>query len=118
MRHPHAQIEEIQRDFCRQRGVEYFPVSANSKLGFALATRGQLPINGLRHSPAGETCGWYIWCGEVFGDTPDFFAPLHTRHFYEDHPEIAKLLGLAPGHRFLLAGDQLQVWFDASLLNV
>jgi hypothetical protein len=68
--------------------------------------------------PSSWTSGWYIGCGEVLEDRADFFVPLHTQHFYENHPEIAKLLGLAPGYRFLLAGDQLDVWFDASLLSV
>jgi hypothetical protein len=77
-----------------------------------------IPINGLRHPVVGETSGWYIWCGRIFSDAPDFFAPLHTFHLYEDYPEIAHLLGLPPGYRFLLAGDSLDVWFDASLLNV
>ena len=57
-----------------------------------------------RGPPKGVTSGWYIWCGEVWEDTPDFFfVPLHTQHFYENHPETAKLLGLTPGYRLLLA---------------
>jgi len=85
-------------------------------LGFALSTKGKTPINGLRHRPQGDTCGWYLWCGETFSRSPDFFSPLHVKHVYEDHSEIRKLLGLAPGYRFLLAGDYLDVWFDQSIL--
>jgi hypothetical protein len=65
----------------------------------------------------GATSGWYIWCGEQFSEAPDFFSPLHTRHIYEDIPEIVSLLGLPPGFRFLLAGEYLDVWYDATLLE-
>jgi hypothetical protein len=115
---PGKQIEESQREFCKEHGAEYLAVSDNSKTGFAQDTRGMLPINGLRHPSTGDTSGWYIWCGEQFSNASDFFSALHTYHLYEEYPEIAKLLGLPPGYRFLLAGDYLDVWYDASLLNV
>ncbi len=111
------QIEDVQRAFCLKQAARYAATPGNTKTGFALSTKGQLPVNGLRHPPEKETSGWYIWCGQEFSDAADFFAPLHTRHLYEDHPELVKLLGLAPGYRFLLAGDHLDVWYDASLLN-
>jgi hypothetical protein len=104
-----TQIEETQKDICRQYATEYVAVRGSDKTGFALSTKGLTPINGLRHPVAGETSGWYIWCGENFSDAPDFFVPLHTYHLYEDYPEIAHLLGLPPGYRFLLAGDFLDV---------
>jgi len=31
---------------------------------------------------------------------------------------VIRLLGLAPGWRFLLSGDYLDVWFDPALLTV
>jgi hypothetical protein len=77
-----------------------------------------VPLNGLRHPAVGESNGWYIWCGEDFSEAPGFFAPLHAKHVYEDHPELTKLLGLPPGYRFLLAGDYLDIWYDSSLLNI
>jgi len=110
--------EEIQRTFCRERNVEYVPAPHESKLGLALSTKGLLPINGLRHPVVGDTNGWYIWCGKQYSGAPDFFAPLHAKHVYEEQPELIKLLGLPPGYRFLLAGDYLDVWYDASLLDV
>ena len=73
---------------------------------------------GLRHPPQDETSGWYIWCGQELSDAADFFDPLHTRHLYEEYPDLVKLLGLPPGYRFILASDYLDVWYDASLLNV
>jgi hypothetical protein len=45
----------------------------DSKLGFARTTKGKLLINGLRPPLAGDTNGWYIWCGEDFSGDPEFF---------------------------------------------
>lgn len=89
-----------------------------SKTGFAVTSKGKLPINGLRHPPTEITSGWFIWCGEQFSEDPDFFAPQHTYHLYEDYPEITKLLGLPPGYQFLLSGDYLDVWFDSKLVDM
>jgi hypothetical protein len=110
------EIEKTQRAFCLEHNAEFLPTLPESKLGYALSTKGRLPVNGLRHLPEGDTSGWYIWCGEDFSDAEDFFAPLHTKHVYDDQPELTKLLGLAPGYRFLIAGDHLDVWYDAALL--
>jgi len=111
-----AIIEKAQIEYCRRFGADYVPAPTELKLGAALATKGRLPANGLRHPPTAETCGWYIWWGEDFSTADDFFAPLCAKHVYEDFPEIAPLLGLPPGYRFLLAGNYVDVWFDASLL--
>ena len=110
-----AKTATVQRIFCAERAVEYVPSPREANSGFALSTKGLKPINGLRHPPAGGTTGWYIWSGERFSDAPDFFAPVHTGHIYDDYPELVKLLGLPPGYRFLLADDYLDVWYDASL---
>jgi hypothetical protein len=110
------EIEKMQKAFCLERNVEFVPTPLESKLGYALSTKGRLPVNGLRHLPEGDTCGWYIWCGEEFLDVEGFFAPLHATHIYEDQPELTRLLGLAPGYRFLIAGGHLDVWYDAALL--
>jgi hypothetical protein len=111
-------IEAVQREFCRQQAAEYAAAPGDTKTGFAVSTKGRVPINGLRHPPKDETSGWYIWCGQELSDAADFFDPLHTRHVYEEYPDLVKLLGLPPGYRFILANDYLDVWYDASLLNV
>jgi hypothetical protein len=103
------ELEIAQRAFCAERG---------SKLGFAAATESLRPVNGLRHPATPEANGWYIWCGEELSSGRDFFQPMHAAHLYDAHPEWARLLGLAPGYRFLLDADYLDVWFDASLLDV
>ena|SRR5664280_678456 len=111
------QIEEAQKTVCQQYNTEHVPSLGSSKTGFAVSTKGMTPINGLRHAVEGETTGWYIWCGETSSESPDFFAPLHTFHLYQEYPEIARLLGLPPGYRFLISGNCLDVWYDPSLLS-
>lgn len=113
-----SSMEEVQQNFCREKNAPFVASPPESKLGVALATLDRSPINGLRHPASGDTNGWYIWGGEEFSAAPDFFAPVHTSHVYSDHPELTRLLGLSPGHRFLLAGDYLDVWYDPSLLTV
>jgi hypothetical protein len=113
-----GQIDTIQKTVCNQYAAEYVPAHDEAKTGFALSTKGLITINGLRHPVSDDMSGWYIWCGEVFSESSDFFSPLHTYHIHEDYPEIGCLLGLPPGYRFLLAGDYPDVWYDACLLNV
>jgi hypothetical protein len=110
------EIEIAQRALCAERNAEFLATPGSS--GFALATVGLLPVNGLRHPATSETNGWYIWCGEQFSSEPDFFGPLHASHLYDEHPNWGRLLGLTPGYRFLLDADYVDVWFDPSLLNV
>ena len=112
------EIDVSQRAFCRERNAHCQNAPGESKLGLALVTEGSRPMNGLRHPPAADTNGWFIWFGEELSTAPDFFAPVHTAHVYERYPESIRLLGLAPGYRFILDGTYLDVWFDASLLNV
>ena len=113
-----TQIVSAQKAVCAEYSVGYEPSTPESKLGFALTTKGKWPINGLRHPIVEDTNGWYIWCGEDFSSGPEFFTPLHTSHVYEDYPETAKFLGLPPGYRFLFAPNHVDVWFDKSLLKV
>ena len=112
------QIQTEQRAICAQHGAEFVATPNVAVSGFAVSTRGLIPVNGLRHPAAGETTGWFIWCGEQFSEAGEFFTPLCTSHIYEDLPEIAKLLGLPPGYRFLLTGEYLDVWYDELLLEV
>lgn len=114
-----AEIEALQRETCRRFGAEFFPALGGEKIGITEGVRtGQLPINGLRHRPVGDTSGWYVWAGEELSDSPDFFLPLHIEHLEEWCPQIRKYLGLAPGWRFLIAGDFEDVWFDSTLLEI
>jgi hypothetical protein len=115
---PDERIEQAQRAICQKYGVAFVPASGDDKTGFALSTKGLIPINGLRHPTGDGTSGWFIWCGEAFSEASDFFASIHTRHIYERDPEIGRLLGLPPGYRFLLAGEFLNIWYDETLLDI
>ena len=114
----YTEIEKAQRSLCSRSTAEFVSTAPNDKIGFARSTVGRQPINGLRHPTTPGTSGWYIWCGESFSESPDFFDPQHARHFYEDMPDASHFLGLAPGYRFLLAGAYLDVWYDQKLLDV
>jgi hypothetical protein len=111
-----AKTEEKQRALCAQYGREFIACSPESKLGLALQTLGDKPINGLRHPSTDTTNGWFIWCGE-HSSSPNFFAPLHTSHLEQRLPQVIDFLGLPPGSRFLLADNYVDVWSDESLLN-
>jgi hypothetical protein len=73
---------------CLAHGCDCLPISNQSKVGVALSTIGQNPINGLRHPVTAGTTGWYIWCGEEFWDAPDFFLALCVEHLLESLPTV------------------------------
>ena len=111
------QLEEWAR-VAALHGAETRPPLPGEKVGAALNVRqGLWPLNGLRHSPAADTCGGYIWAGEEFSTDDDFFKPVHLEHLREWCPSAVPYLGLAPGWRFLIAPGHEDVWFDASLLG-
>lgn len=111
-------IEERQRKLCQSYGSAYVPVADDSRAGIASSTLGRRPINGLRHPASGGANGWFIWCGEEFSEAPDFFDAMCVDHLIEALPDIADFLALAPGHRFLVAGEYRDVWLDANLLTI
>lgn len=111
-------IEDLQKEICKKYNAEFLSSPNELKLGIASNVKGKvIPINGLRHLPEGDTTGWYIYAGEILSDDPNFFNPLHVAHLDDWCPQIKKYLGLAPGWRFLIAGDYEDVWFDESLLE-
>jgi len=96
------------------------PIAApqDMKVGISRNIRdGMHPINGLRHAPAGDTTGWYIWAGEELSDDPDFFVPVHVSHISDWCPNVLSYLALPPGWRFLLAPGHEDVWFDSSIVH-
>ena len=107
-----------QRTVAARFGAEYVPVSANDKIGVAVSTLSQLPLNALRHPTNDGTSGWYVWGGPELSTDPKFFQPLHAEHLREYCPALEPFLGLAPGWRVLLAPNQEEVWFDEALLAV
>jgi hypothetical protein len=110
--------ETDQAKLCKKWGAAFLPTLGSQKVGVSENVRESVyPINGLRHSPVGDTSGWYIWGGENLGGEDDFFLPLHAEHLSEWCPDVEKYLGLAPGWRFLIAPGFEDVWFDPSLLT-
>ena len=114
----YSKIEQLQRTLCSHYGASFISTAPEEKIGFASATAGLKPINGLRHPVSGGASGWYIWCGESFSSSSDFFDPLHASHIYESMPDVGRLLSFPPGYRFLLAGEYLDVWYDEELLAI
>jgi hypothetical protein len=109
----------VQQEICRRYGADFAAIPETHKVGISTTVlSGLLPLNGLRHSPEGDTSGWYIWAGEELSESADFFQPLHIGHLDSWCPEVIKYLGLPPGWRFLLAGEHVDVWFDKALLNI
>ncbi|MBD1560031.1 hypothetical protein HC752_24265 [Vibrio sp. S9_S30] len=105
--------------YSQENGISPQVPEALSKLGIALPTIGQQPINGLRHPPENGTNGWYIWCGQELLVEDDFFSPLHIEHTDEYLPQIKKYLDLPPGYRFLIdCSGYEDVWYDPSLLSL
>ena len=112
-------VLENQLAVCQRYGTAHCPAPAASKVGLAIPTlTGQQPLNGLRHPATGGTCGWFIWAGQQFSESPHFFQPVHVLHLAEHCPEVLPFLGLPPGWRFLLAHQYADVWYDEALLSV
>lgn len=111
-------ILRAQRAICKKYDADFMETRKDLKLGVAENVKsGLLPINGLRINPEGDTTGWYIWAGEELSKDPDFFVPLHVEHIDDWVPNVEKYLGLAPGWRFLIAGDYEDVWYDSDILE-
>ena len=106
---------ETQEEVCSRLGVVATPPDLGAKLGIALATIGEFPINGLRIRVDG-TSGWFIWGGGEASTEPDFYQPLHVAHIAEYLPSVEPYLSLPPGYRFQIADEYEDIWFDPALL--
>lgn len=106
---------QTQEEVCSKFGAVAEPPSHEAKLGIALATIREFPINGLRVRVDG-TCGWFIWGGGEASTDPNFYQPLHVAHIPEYLPSVASYLSLPPGYRFQIADGHEDVWFDPALL--
>ena len=110
--------QDDQQAVCTRFGAAFLASPGYQRLAIAFNTLSQIPLNGLRHRPVNDTCGWYIWAGETFSTEPDFFGTMHVSHVPEFCPTALPYLGLAPGWRFLIAPGYEDVWYDESLLQV
>ena len=112
-------IAQSQSEICKEYGAEWLPLNFELKLGISENFfSGSLPLNGLRHPPQGDTCGWYLWAGKEMSAADDYFQPMHIFHLVERCPNVVPYLGLPPGWRFLLVEDYEDLWFDATLLSI
>lgn len=108
-----------QRRICDKYGADFDLPVPGTRIGVASNVKSSLiPINGLRHPPYANMCGWFIWATETFPVDNHAFVPLHWSHLPEWNPLAIKYLGLPPGWRFLTDGIYEDVWFDPSLLEV
>jgi hypothetical protein len=111
-------MSKQQQDLCKKYGSPFVETSRGSIAGIARNLESRTAsLNGLRHPPVENTSGWFIWAGD-YSEADDFFEPIHVGHLDEVCPEAIRFLGLAPGWRFLIAGDHVDVWYDASLLDL
>src|SRR6187402_2395048 len=110
-------IPFFQKNICQKFNSDFIDCPDFLKVGMSRNVMdGAMPINGLRHFPENNTTGWFIWGGESFSDSPDFFVPIHVIHLKDICPIIVKYLALEPGFRFLVTGEYEDVWRDTSLL--
>lgn len=112
-------VAQSQQEICQKYGVECVPLDFGLKLGVSADFfSGQMPLNGLRHPPGGDTCGWYLWAGEEMSQADDYFKPMHVYHLVGRCPQVIPYLGLPAGWRFLVAGGYGDAWFDEKLLEI
>lgn len=116
-------MEEIkyvreQKEICEKYNQNFFETNFDLKIGISDNFKsGEMPLNGLRHFPEGDTSGWYIWAGDCSA-SDEFFKPMHIFHLIEIFPEIIKYFGLPAGNRFLIDDKGYEdVWFDENLLT-
>jgi hypothetical protein len=112
-----SKLVRIQKSVCSRFQTKFVESKNELKVGIALQTLGQTPLNALRHPIEGDTTGWYIWAGEQMSEEVNFFQPLHVEHLSNYVPELLPYLGLAPGWRVLLANSHEDVWYDENLLK-
>ena len=99
--------------------VDPRPPNSDEMMGLALETLRLTPLNGLRYPPAGGASGWYVWGGEDFSQSADFFSPIQVRDLSDYVPNIQSFLSLPPGFRFLIdEHGHPKAWLDGSLLDV
>lgn len=109
-------IELAQKKVCIKFDAQFLRCDFGLKVGVSQNVKdGARPINGLRIAPEGDTCGWYIWAGEEWSDSSDFFLPLHASHLEQWAPLVLPYLGLPPGWRFLVTEAYEDVWEDPKL---
>lgn len=103
---------------CKKHHMDWVPSPMELKIAMAdNALTNMIPINGVRYPSENGMTGWFIWSGEEFSESDDFFKPHCVGHLPELNPLIIPFLGLPPGYRFLIDGKgYVDVWEDPILL--
>jgi hypothetical protein len=102
---------------CNRHGALFEATADDAIVGASRSlSSGAMPLHGIRHLAEGGICGWYLWAGD-YSEADDFFEPVHVSHLAGICPDVLPYLGLAPGWRFLLAPNSVDVWYDVKLLN-
>lgn len=109
---------QSQLAICSKFGVAPQTFMRHEKMGLAIATMNQSPINGLRLPALSGSTGWYLYGGIEQLDDPHFYSPLCITHLQE-HCDIAiPYLCLPSGWRFQIDADGYEdVWFDENLVR-
>lgn len=107
-----------QTEVCNRFDVTPQVPHHSDRLGIALHTIEQMPINGIRIPALSGTSGWFIYGGEEPSTDANFYSPLCMQHI-QKHCEIAiPYLCLPAGWRFQLDLQGYEdVWFDETLLE-
>ena len=112
-------LTELQRAACERTNTSPAFLSPTDRIAIGRdfdITR--LPINGLRHPPYGDMCGWNIWSGEVLSDEPDYFNVICYEHLVPNGSDWLQYLALPAGWRFLAAPGYEDIWFDQALFDI
>jgi hypothetical protein len=96
---PMTSATNDQQETYKRFSVTPIAAPQDMKLSKRLSMAG---IRGLRHAPAGDTTGWFIWAGEELSDDPDFFVPVHVSHISDWCPNVLSTL-----HCLLVGGSYL-----------
>lgn len=111
-------LVSVQHAMCERFGAGPVMAAPTHKVGVARNLgSGELPLNGLRHTPEEGTSGWFFWAGTELSAAADFFVPMHVSHLADLCPELLPYLLLPPGWRVLIGPGHEDVWFDQDLLT-
>jgi hypothetical protein len=114
------EIISDQMKVCQKYDVPWFATPLDQMIAVSKdLANGVMPINGLRHPPAGKSVGWFVWAGGEINNDISTWDTIHAQHLIEKYPQILKYLGLPPGYRFQIDDKGYEdIWKDENLLNV
>ena len=107
---------EVQQKCCEHYSAQYTPVDEEQMVVISDGVYEGLPLEGVRYPSPDHMSGWWLTTDEYNGDTSSL-KTVHYIHIVESRPEVAIYMALPPGYRFMLGGEQEQVWFDEEVAN-